>query len=178
MNLAVYIACHDQELALDLAVYLRGEGFAITSRWLAKPFGPSNTFPETDRWGFANDNFDDVRISDALVLIAGPDRYSGGKFVETGFAYALGKHVVIFGRRENMQCYGNHMKAVVTREELVEVLMQAAAADFGWHLDTSPETETSNEVWYRHGSTGERKRLEDVFALIRTLDRIEHDGQK
>lgn len=161
--MTIYVACHDQKLAREVADAIGDAGFETTSRWLLQPFGPSNAFPEADRWRFAAENFDDVRRADVLVLVAGPDRYSGGKFIEAGFAYGLGKPVVILGRRENVRCYGSHMKQVEDVAELVETLKQAGVAKLGWRLDTSPETETSKDRWYRHGSTYELKREEDVF---------------
>lgn len=118
----IYIASHNQRIARRLAGVLKRAGNEITAHWLNQPFGPSNAFDETTCWRFANENFDDVRRSDALVLMAGPEKYSGGKFMEAGFAYALGKHVLILGRRENVQTYGNHMKQVKTRAELLSAL--------------------------------------------------------
>lgn len=120
--MSTYIACHDQKLAREVADAIGDAGIATTSRWLLQPFGPSNAFPEADRWRFAAENFDDVRRADVLVLVAGPDRYSGGKFIETGFAYGLGKPVIILGRRENVQCYGCHMQAVEDVPALVALL--------------------------------------------------------
>lgn len=118
----IYVACHDQKLAIDVAADLQVAGFEITAQWLTQPFGPSGSFDENTRRRFAMENYDDVRRSDALVLVAGPDRYSGGKFMEAGFAYALGKHVLVLGRRENLQCWGNHIVAYETRSELIEAL--------------------------------------------------------
>ncbi len=43
-----------------------------------------------------------VAECDCLVLIAGRDKYNGGKFVETGIAMGLKKIVIIIGHRENM----------------------------------------------------------------------------
>lgn len=118
----IYVACHCQKRAREVAEELFAAGFEITSRWLEQPFGPSDTFDDATRRRYAAENFDDVRNSDALVLVAGPARYSGGKFIETGFAYGLGKYVLILGRRENVQCYGNHMKQCETHAEVAATL--------------------------------------------------------
>ncbi len=115
----LYIACHDQKRARRVAKALRAAGFEITSRWLKQPFGPSETFDHATRVRFAMENYDDVRRSVGLVLVAGPERYSGGKFMEAGFAYALGKPVCILGRRENVQCYGHWIQQVKNVPELV-----------------------------------------------------------
>lgn len=125
----IYIASHDQRAARRLAGVLTRAGHQITSRWLHKKFLPTDSFDLPTRWGLANENYDDVRRSDVLVLIAGPDRYFGGKFMEAGFAHGLGKHVLILGRRENMQCYGNHMKQVITRRELCAALSSPNVKD-------------------------------------------------
>lgn len=68
------------------------------------------------------ENFNDIRWSDALVLIAGPEKYSGGKFIEAGYAFGLGECVLILGRRENLQLHGHPMKQVRTRRELLSAL--------------------------------------------------------
>ena len=39
------------------------------------------------------------------MLISGPDKYSGGKFVEVGIAVGLDKSVVVIGHRENTLLY-------------------------------------------------------------------------
>jgi hypothetical protein len=39
---------------------------------------------------------------------------------------------------------------------------ERAAAAAGWELDTSPATENSNDVWYRHGGTFQLKREEEL----------------
>ena len=57
-----------------------------------------------------------------LVLVAGPDRYPGGKFVEAGIAMGLGKPVVVLGHRENMLLWHPDVHAVETIDRLVEYL--------------------------------------------------------
>lgn len=43
---------------------------------------------------------------------------------------------------------------------------EAQAAELGWHLDTSPETEMSNDIWYRNANTYALKREDDVLELL------------
>jgi hypothetical protein len=64
----------------------------------------------------------DVMSCDVLVLIAGPDRYSGGKFVEAGIAIGAGKRVIVMGRRENMLLWNPDIDAVDTPDEVCALL--------------------------------------------------------
>lgn len=65
-------------------------------------FEPTATYTEAQREAVAQMDLEDIKGSDALILLAGPEKYSGGKFVEAGYAMGKGKPVVIVGRRENM----------------------------------------------------------------------------
>jgi len=55
---------------------------------------------------------------DALVLVAGKEKYSGGKFVEAGIAIGLGKRVVVLGRRENMLLWHPLVTSVEEPEDI------------------------------------------------------------
>lgn len=98
----VYVASHCQLAGLHVAGVLQKYGHDITSRWLTGEFKPTEQFSEDRRSTIALEDYDDVAAADALVLVAGPDKYSGGKFVEAGIAVGLGRRVVVIGRRENM----------------------------------------------------------------------------
>jgi nucleoside 2-deoxyribosyltransferase len=98
----IYVASHSRALALDVAYVLRRDGHKITSRWHHKPFHPTSHHTPAECEAIAQEDYDDIVAADALVLIAGPDKYSGGKFVEAGIAIGLGKRVTVIGRRENM----------------------------------------------------------------------------
>lgn len=100
----IYIASHSKELANAFASNLPA-GFAITSRWHSKEFLPTDHHSLGDRFEIAIEDANDIKRADALVLLSGPDKYSGGKFVEAGIAYGMGKPVYFVGRRENMLCY-------------------------------------------------------------------------
>lgn len=77
----------------------------------------------------AKEDADGVESSDALVLVAGPDRYSGGKFVEVGIALGMRKLVVVIGRRENMLLW--HPSVMATDDpRLVDGLLVAARSNF------------------------------------------------
>lgn len=98
----VYIASHCWWAGLYCAHILEAMGHKITSRWLHLPFNSTETYSEASRADLAVMDYDDVVRSDALLLVAGPDRYSGGKFVETGIAMGIGLPITVLGRRENM----------------------------------------------------------------------------
>jgi nucleoside 2-deoxyribosyltransferase len=100
-SMKLYIACHDPKLASNVALKLSGH--EITSRWHdGRPFKPTSEHSPAECAAIAQMDADDVTAADAVVLIAGPDKYSGGKFVEAGIAIGQGKPVYVVGRRENM----------------------------------------------------------------------------
>lgn len=100
----LYIASHSKELANAFCDMLPG-WITITSTWHRKEFLPTEMHTEGERFDIAIEDANDIKRADALVLLAGPNKYSGGKFVEAGLAYGLGKAVYFFGRRENMLTY-------------------------------------------------------------------------
>jgi hypothetical protein len=98
----IYLASHDQELAQQAADYLELADHEIVSRWVRKPFNITESYTLEERRDIAVMDAFDVSCCDHLVLIAGPEKYSGGKFVEAGIAMGMGKPVTVVGRRENM----------------------------------------------------------------------------
>lgn len=98
----IYIASHDQKAARDVAKRLFENGYEITSRWVEKPFKPTEEWSEPERMQEATEDLMEVRLADVLILLAGPDKYPGGKFVEAGYALGLGRPVIVVGRRENL----------------------------------------------------------------------------
>lgn len=101
----IYIACHSRELAESVAARVRADGHETTSTWHTKPFNPTESHTVAQRHGIAIEDLNDIRRADALLLVGGPEKYSGGKFVEAGIAYGLGKAVYVEGRFENMLTY-------------------------------------------------------------------------
>ena len=118
----IYVAAHCRWAASYIASILRSSGHVVTSRWLDEPFHTTASYPDEERRRVAEMDRADVFASDLLVLVAGPDKYSGGKFVEAGIAIGLNKPVVVLGRRENMLLYVSNVKVVDTPEELIRVL--------------------------------------------------------
>lgn len=103
--LKVYIACHSKEMAQKEARRLQDAGEIVVSRWHSGEFLPTQKISPEDRFQLAIEDLNDIKRADYLILISGPDKYSGGKFVEAGIAYGLGKPVFVNGRRENILCY-------------------------------------------------------------------------
>src|SRR5688500_16511805 len=91
----VYIASHCRWAALHLADVLDIAGFYVCSSWHGKPFNATETHTEAERRANAVQDRNEVLESDIVLLIAGPDKYSGGKFVEVGIAIAARKKIVI-----------------------------------------------------------------------------------
>lgn len=131
----VYIASHSRELAVDLATILTANGIVVISGWHDKDFLPVTAHTVSERIEIAVEDAKDVSASDALVLIAGPDKYSGGKFVEAGIAIGLGIPVVILGRRENMLLWLPNILAVETPTEIVSALYLAKQAVWNMRED-------------------------------------------
>jgi nucleoside 2-deoxyribosyltransferase len=118
----IYVAAHCRWAGLHAASVLKSSGHEITSRWLQKTFLPVSEHTPEERCEIALEDVEDVLRADALVLVAGPDKYSGGKFVEAGIALGLGKSVVVIGRRENMLLWHPAVVAVDTPEQASHVL--------------------------------------------------------
>lgn len=113
----VYIASHCRWAGLYCASVLIGRGHEISSRWLFEPFLQTQDYTEAAREAIARMDYEDVVASDALLLVAGPDRYSGGKFVEVGIAVARDIPVTILGRRENMLMWLPSMRVIDTPQQ-------------------------------------------------------------
>jgi len=114
----IYVASHDRWAACHVADVLKAKGHEITSRWHSQEFLPTEAHTELDRAKIAQEDVDDVSASNALVIISGPDRYSGGKFVEAGIAIGQGKPVVVIGRRENMLLWLPSIRCVSSPEDV------------------------------------------------------------
>lgn len=118
----IYIASHCRWAALHIAHVLESAGHEINSRWIDHPFHPMEDHPIRERRGIAARDAGDVMEAEALVLVAGPDKYPGGKFVEAGIALGLGKHVVVLGHSENMLMWHPSIQAVEDTDSLVILL--------------------------------------------------------
>lgn len=85
-------------------------GFKVTSTWLAEEHEINDGTTGADQVSaYAVQDFDDIRYSDLIVVFSawslGLDSAattSGGRHVETGFALALDKPVIVVGEPENV----------------------------------------------------------------------------
>jgi hypothetical protein len=87
-------------------------GMQCTSRWLDETveIAPGTTGPATDLEegqvrGHVLDDFEDIRSADVLVLFTESvtgEKGGGGRHVETGYALAKGKKVIVVGDPENV----------------------------------------------------------------------------
>jgi nucleoside 2-deoxyribosyltransferase len=105
---------------------LEAIGYQVTSTWLTeeteiKPgtVGAATELSDQDVSLHADTDFADIRRSDVLVLITesvalleGGNATSGGRHVETGFALALGKAVLVVGQAENVFHRSRHVDVV------------------------------------------------------------------
>lgn len=122
----IYLAGHNQKESKALAELLcqkEPSRFTITAKWLDMTFNPTSTHTDEEKEEIADTDVADVGRSDVLVLMAGPEKYSGGKFVETGIALGQKKPVVVYGRRENMLLWHHNIIQVDTESDLIDVLV-------------------------------------------------------
>ncbi len=119
---SVYVASHCPKAANEAVSQLRQDMFSVVSTWHDLEFNPTSSHTESDRADIAARDAKEVAEADALVLVAGPEKYSGGKFVEAGIAIGLGKRVVVLGRRENMLLWLPGIACVSDKSELAEAL--------------------------------------------------------
>lgn len=123
-NMKIYVASHCRWAALYVAKVLSENGLEITSRWHEGPFYPTDRYTFLERQRIAAEDIEDVTRADVLVLVAGPDKYSGGKFIEAGIAMGQNKQVFVLGRRENMLLWSEKVVSVNALPQLLRALLQ------------------------------------------------------
>lgn len=98
----VYISCHHRDPANELAAALTAAGHSVVSTWHSED-SPRPEIGDVAAWYVkAANNLEAIATrAEAIVLVAGPDRYPGGKFVEAGYAMGLGLRVFTVGGCEN-----------------------------------------------------------------------------
>jgi len=117
-----YVAAHDRLLASLVAGVITRAGHECTSTWLKNEFLTTEKHTIEERMSIAFEDVEDVCRSDVLVLVAGADKYSGGKFVEAGLAMGRGIPVIVIGRRENMLLWHHSIMSVDTPEMAAKVI--------------------------------------------------------
>ena len=118
----IYVASHDQAEAKKIASELMRAGHVITSTWLDQPFLQTTDHTEDECREIALRDCEEIRRSDALVLLSQEDECPGGKFVEVGIALGLLKKIVVIGHRENMLMWHPSIMIVNTVRDVLEVL--------------------------------------------------------
>lgn len=92
----------------ERAARLDALGYTITSSWLREPVIEHDD--QHEDWlkrARANDDVEDVRRSDAVVIFTGIDSTSGGLHVELGLAIANHKRIYVVGPLLNVFMYRN-----------------------------------------------------------------------
>lgn len=117
-----YVAAHDRLLASLVAGVITRAGHECTSTWISNEFLQTEEHTIEERMSIAFEDVEDVCRSDVLVLAAGAEKYSGGKFVEAGIAMGRGIPVVVIGRRENMLLWHHSIMSVDTPELAAKVI--------------------------------------------------------
>jgi nucleoside 2-deoxyribosyltransferase len=125
----VYIASHDRWAALYLkAVFLLAR-HEVVSTWHDTKFLPTSQMSDTECADAAERDIGEIQQSDCLCLISGPDRYSGGKFVEAGIAIGMGKPVCVLGQIENCLLHARHIMQSSTPAGAVMRLERAVGSE-------------------------------------------------
>lgn len=115
-------------------------GVKVTSSWLHEShdindgtIGAATALDDDTVSKHAVQDFDDIRYSDLLVLFTEKavdvDRSTGGRHVETGYALALGKPIIVVGEPENVfhRIRGGHSVTVISdwHETVIEIAARA-----------------------------------------------------
>lgn len=102
-----------RDLLREYSAELKRVGFKVTSTWLDESHeineqttGPASGLPDAQVALHAAADLGDIDISDLLVVFTaasvGVKSASGGRHVETGYAIALSKPVLVVGEPENV----------------------------------------------------------------------------
>jgi nucleoside 2-deoxyribosyltransferase len=105
-------------------IAFRGCGYDVTARWV---FGGENGLTRSD---IALLDLEDVAEADAIVLFTegyGTHQTGGGRFVEFGYAIALGKELNIIGDRENVFMHHPNINCFSTLDEFLRAKEKIAA---------------------------------------------------
>jgi nucleoside 2-deoxyribosyltransferase len=93
----------------EYRLQLQVEGIDVTSRWLLGGHEwvgtPDEEIPLERLASFAQNDLDDINASDLIVCFTEPARSGparGGRHFEAGYAYALGKPILVVGDVENI----------------------------------------------------------------------------
>lgn len=119
-----------QDIAL-LARELKSKGFEVTSSWLSEPevrFDDAAT-EEWARRARANEDVEDIRRSDALIVFTRVPSTSGGLYWELGYADALGLDLYVVGPVLNVFMLRSKVNHYRTFAELLDDLLKQQHAE-------------------------------------------------
>ena len=118
----VYVSCHHPDPANAVADALEAAGHTVVSDWHRSDDPPPDR-DDGEAWAVkAAANFTRILGCEMLVIVAGPERYPGGKFVEAGFALGLNKDVITVGRVENGMLFHPTVEHADDAEALLKLL--------------------------------------------------------
>lgn len=137
---AIYLSAQFEDAAIlrDARAKLASLGYTVTSRWL----DAGTAVPATAQAGEAGagerlaaiavQDLEDIRAADVVVVYNPPEACAigrGGRHVETGFALALGKPIVVVGARGNVFHWLPDIAVVKDWTDLHEWLERRRASD-------------------------------------------------
>ena len=112
-----------REFVREHADELRLIGHEPTSNWLNEP--PMLVTAEWENWQLrarANDDAMDISNSEIVVHFTRWPSTSGGRYWELGYGAALGKRLVVIGKRETVFHYMSNVEQYDTWEEFLKAL--------------------------------------------------------
>lgn len=121
MNRKIYVAApwaHRPE-ARDAAAFLVSTGHEVTSHWLNWPEGDHSS--PAEQLHEALTDLNDINRADAVILL-NDFPPSTGRAIETGYAIAIHKPVVLVGPISSPFHYMPNVKQVSTLREALDVL--------------------------------------------------------
>jgi nucleoside 2-deoxyribosyltransferase len=114
-----------KEFILDLVA----DGIDSTTSWIYEDAAPDSTldqFTDEQNCFTAEVDIEDIKRADVVVVFTVDPLDAplprGGRHWETGFAYALGKEIVLLGPRENIFSYLPTVKQFNSQKEAKEYL--------------------------------------------------------
>lgn len=117
------------------AKVLRANGFIVTASWLQERQAPDSDLNDGTLQGLklhAKNDVRDIQEADGLILFTIPPTSAmkrGGRHVEFGIAYALGKQVILCGPRENIFHYLKEVAQFDTFPEVLQHLVDQKNAE-------------------------------------------------
>lgn len=94
---------------------LEEAGFFVGARWVS---GHDNFI--LPHYVYADEDLNDVQYADIVLVFTAMPSTTGGLHVETGFALALGKTIVIIGERTNLFHYMPQVQCYPTLEAFIK----------------------------------------------------------